>query len=99
MHADVLDAEFARVFIQHLYHATDFRIGNAGRCGGAVDGRQIVIGNGQRLLRLAHLVAVDAHLIEREKRTALVHQIAVHEQQFLAAGVGDNNVPRPNTVE
>ena len=58
-----------------------------------------MIGHRQRLLGLAHGVTVNAHLIEGEKGAAFVYQIAVDEQQFLAAGVGDDDVPRPHAVK
>ena len=58
-----------------------------------------MIGHRQRLLGLAYFEVFAAHLIEGEKSAAFVNQILVHEQQFFATWVGDDDMPRPDAIK
>ena len=99
VHADVLDSELARVLVEPFDDVPDLRIGDACGASRAIQARQVMIGDGQRLPGLAHLAPFDAQLVEREERSAFVHEIPVDEQQILAARTPHDDVLRPDFVE
>src|ERR1700731_3357480 len=82
--ADMGQPEIPRVLVHHLDDAADFRIGHPSSAALAIDGRQIVVGDREMLLRPARLTALDAKLIESEERLALVDQVEIDVEQRLA---------------
>ena len=86
MHAEVWQREVARILVEHLDHAPDFGIGNAGRPSGSVRrGRQVVIGYGKMLRWPTNFSPLETKLVESEKCTALVHHVEIDIEQVLAA--------------
>jgi hypothetical protein len=91
--------ELLRVLFHHLNHAADFGVGHAGGAAVAVDGRQVMIGDGEVLLRPARGTALHAKLIEGEERLAFIDQVEVDVQQLLALRRNDDDVIGPYLLE
>ena len=75
---EIFDAEFLGVVGHHPHLLDALRIGIGLR---AVGGRDVVIDDGQRLLRRVNLAAGGAQAFERLRRGHLVHQMAVDIEQ------------------
>ena len=97
--ADMGQAELLGILVHHLDDAADLRIGHAGGAAVAVDGRQVVIGDGEVLLRPARRAALHAELIEGEERLTLVDQVEVDVEQRLALRRNDDDVIGPDLLE
>ena len=97
--ADMGQPEIPCVLVHHLDDAADFRIRHARGAALAIDGRQIVVGDREMLLRPARLPALDAQLIEGEKRLALVDQIEIDVKQRLALRRHHDHMVGPDFFE
>ena len=91
--------EFRRILVEHLDDTTDFRIRHAGRASVAVDGRQVMIGDGEVLLRPTRGTALHAKLIKGEERLAFIDQVEVDVQQLLALRRNHDDVIGPYLLE
>ena len=87
----IFDAEFARVPGQLLDLLAAFGIGDAAA---AVGGLDVVVDDGERLFRRAHLAAGHAQALERLRARHLMDEMAVDvEEAQVALGVDDMVVP------
>ena len=87
----IFDAEFLRVDRQLLDLLAAFGIGDAA---GAVGGLDVVVDDGERLLRRAHLASGHAKPLESLRAGDLVHEVAVDiDQARPARGLDDVVVP------
>ncbi len=86
---EIFDAEVLGVLGQRLDLHAAFDVGDAVR---AVGGRHVVIDDGERLLRRAHLAARHAQSLERLRARHLVDQMPVDVEQTRAVGLPVDHV-------
>ena len=87
----IFDAELARVLGQLLDLLAALRIGDAASAVGRLD---VVVDDGERLLRRAHLAAGHPQALERLRARHLVDEMAVDiDEAQVALGVEDMLVP------
>ena len=78
----IFDAELARVLRERLHLQAALGIVDAAA---AVGGLDVVVDDGERLFRRAHLAAAEAQAFERLRARHLVHEMAVDVDQAGAA--------------
>ena len=99
MPADVRQRELRRVLVEHLDDAPDLGIGHGRGAVRHVDGRQIMVGHGEMLLRAARPATLHPKLVECEKGLAFVDQIEVDVKQVLSLRRPHDHMLRPQLVE
>ncbi len=91
----IFDAEFARVLGELLHLQTALGIGDAAAAVGRLD---VVVDDGERLLRRAHLAPRHAQPLEGLRARHLVHEMAVDIEERRAFGPGLDDVVVPDLV-
>ena len=93
--AVIFDAELLRVLRKRRHLDRRFRIVDAER---AVGRRHVVVDDGERLLRLAHLAARDAQTLEGLGRRHFVDEVPVDIEKARAVGLHVDHVIVPDLV-
>ena len=91
----IFDAEFARVLGELLDLQPALRIGDALAAVGRLD---VVVDDGERLLRRAHLAAGQAQAFERLRARHFVDEVAVDVDERRPVGAGLDDVVVPDLV-
>ena len=97
--ADMRQPEFARILVEHFDDAANFGICHTRGAARTIDGRQIVVGHREMLLRPARSSALHAKLIESEEGLAFVDQVEIDVKQFLALRRYHDDMVGPDFLE
>ena len=92
---EILDAEVLRAFSASASICASL---SGSGCRRAVGGRHVVVDDGERLLRRAHLAARHAQALERLRARHLVDEVAVDIEQAGAVGLLVDHMVVPDLV-